>query len=125
MSAKTEPTTKKFGSGSRSVPHHSKKAQKWYPAEDIPENKTVSGPPRIFLDGRIEALDAPRQGRTVGEALVNFRGCSQAPVWAFVGRRKQQPLRRQSYYLAHQELEIKGDDHYETGKMQSIRESLS
>lgn len=31
MSAKVE--SKKFGKGTRSVPHHSEKAQKWYPAE--------------------------------------------------------------------------------------------
>lgn len=42
MSAKTEPTSKKFGKGSRTVPHHSEKAQKWYPADDAPANKKVS-----------------------------------------------------------------------------------
>ena len=42
MSAKTEHTSKKFGSGSRTVPHHSQKASKWYPAEDVPEKKQVS-----------------------------------------------------------------------------------
>lgn len=31
MSAKVE--SKKFGKGTRTVPHHSEKAQKWYPAE--------------------------------------------------------------------------------------------
>ncbi len=33
MSSKTAPTTKTFGKSTRSVPHHSEKAQKWYPAE--------------------------------------------------------------------------------------------
>ncbi|KIW81491.1 hypothetical protein Z517_04516 [Fonsecaea pedrosoi CBS 271.37] len=30
---------KKFGSGERSVPHHSQKARKWYPAYDEPQRK--------------------------------------------------------------------------------------
>ncbi|KLU84203.1 60S ribosomal protein L6-B [Magnaporthiopsis poae ATCC 64411] len=34
MSTQTEPTTKTFGKSSRTVPHHSQKAQKWYPATD-------------------------------------------------------------------------------------------
>lgn len=41
MSSKTDPTTKKFGKGERTVPHHSKKAQKWYPAEDEAKPKKV------------------------------------------------------------------------------------
>lgn len=39
MSAKVE--TKKFGKGERSVPHHSEKAQKWYPAEDDAQPRKV------------------------------------------------------------------------------------
>ncbi|KAL8413954.1 hypothetical protein RB594_005257 [Gaeumannomyces avenae] len=34
MSTQTEPTTKTFGKSSRTVLHHSQKAQKWYPATD-------------------------------------------------------------------------------------------
>ncbi|KAF2435154.1 60S ribosomal protein L6 [Tothia fuscella] len=37
----TEPKTKKFGSGERTVPHHTEKAPKYYPAEDIAKPKTV------------------------------------------------------------------------------------
>ncbi|KAJ2907007.1 hypothetical protein MKZ38_008575 [Zalerion maritima] len=33
--------SKKFGSSSRDVPHHSEKAKKWYPAEDDAERRTV------------------------------------------------------------------------------------
>jgi hypothetical protein len=36
------PTTKKFGKSTREVPHHSQKAQKWYPADDETKPKTVS-----------------------------------------------------------------------------------
>jgi large subunit ribosomal protein L6e len=36
------PTTKKFGKGERSVPHHSVKASKYYPAEDEKKPKKVS-----------------------------------------------------------------------------------
>jgi len=34
MSSSAAPTTKTFGKSTRSVPHPSEKAQKWYPAED-------------------------------------------------------------------------------------------
>jgi hypothetical protein len=37
----TEAKTKKFGSGERSIPHHSEKAPKYYPAEDVAKPKTV------------------------------------------------------------------------------------
>jgi len=37
----SEPTTKKFGSGERTIPHHTEKAPKYYPAEDISKPKTV------------------------------------------------------------------------------------
>jgi hypothetical protein len=43
MSAKAESQTKKFGSGTREVPAASQKAQKWYPADDEPQAKKVSG----------------------------------------------------------------------------------
>jgi len=33
--------TKKFGGGERTVPHHSEKASKYYPAEDLKKPKTV------------------------------------------------------------------------------------
>jgi large subunit ribosomal protein L6e len=40
MSAQeNKPTTKKFGKGERSVPHHSQKASKWYPAHIDPAAK--------------------------------------------------------------------------------------
>lgn len=39
MSAQVE--TKKFGKGTRAVPHHSEKAQKWYPAEDDAKPRQV------------------------------------------------------------------------------------
>ena len=42
MSAQeNKPTTKKFGKGERSVPHHSQKASKWYPAHIDPAAKKV------------------------------------------------------------------------------------
>lgn len=44
MSSKPGPTTKKFGKESRTIPHPSEKAQKWYPAEDEPKPKQVSLP---------------------------------------------------------------------------------
>lgn len=46
MSKKTEPTQKQFGKASRTVPHHSQKASKWYPATDD------NGPKAVSLDLR-------------------------------------------------------------------------
>ena len=37
----TAPATKKFGKSSRTVPHHTQRAQKWYPAEDDAQPKKV------------------------------------------------------------------------------------
>lgn len=42
MSQEEKPQTKKFGKGERTVPHHSQKAKKWYPAEDEKQAKKVS-----------------------------------------------------------------------------------
>jgi large subunit ribosomal protein L6e len=47
MPAKAETTkqasaSKKIGSSTREVPHHTEKAKKWYPAEDEPTPKKVS-----------------------------------------------------------------------------------
>jgi large subunit ribosomal protein L6e len=33
--------TKKFGKGERSIPHHSEKASKYYPADDVAQPKKV------------------------------------------------------------------------------------
>ena len=33
--------TKKFGKGERQIPHHSQKAKKYYPAEDVVKPKKV------------------------------------------------------------------------------------
>lgn len=37
----TKPTTQKFSKGERSIPHHSQKASKYYPAEDVAVAKKV------------------------------------------------------------------------------------
>lgn len=37
------PTTKTFGKSTRTVPHPSEKAQKWYPAEDEAKPRKVRG----------------------------------------------------------------------------------
>lgn len=39
--ADTNPTTQKFSKGERSIPHHSQKASKYYPAEDVAVPKKV------------------------------------------------------------------------------------
>lgn len=52
MSAKVE--TKTFGKGSRTVPHHSEKAQKWYPAEGDAQSRKVR-----FAIARLLMHDCP------------------------------------------------------------------
>lgn len=42
MSDSTVGKTKQFGKGQRTVPHHTQKAQKWYPVDDEPQPKKVS-----------------------------------------------------------------------------------
>jgi hypothetical protein len=40
--ADTKPTTQKFSKGERSIPHHTQKASKYYPATDVAVPKKVS-----------------------------------------------------------------------------------
>ncbi|KAK1975078.1 ribosomal protein L6e [Colletotrichum cereale] len=65
MSAKTESTTKKFGSSSRVVPAPSQKAQKWYNADDEPEAKKVRKAVRPW---------APRKTLQPGTILILLAG---------------------------------------------------
>ena len=37
----SKPTTQKFSKGERSIPHHSQKASKYYPADDVAVPKKV------------------------------------------------------------------------------------
>jgi hypothetical protein len=39
--ADNKPATKKFGKGERSIPHHTQKASKYYPAVDVAVAKKV------------------------------------------------------------------------------------
>jgi hypothetical protein len=43
MSSSTAPTSKTFGKSTRSIPHPTEKAQKWYPAEDEAKPRQVCG----------------------------------------------------------------------------------
>jgi len=43
--SKPAPTTKKFGKSSRSVPHHTEKASRFYPAEDLAKQRKVRARP--------------------------------------------------------------------------------
>lgn len=53
MSAKVE--SKKFGKGTRTVPHHSEKAQKWYPAEADAQPRKVRL--RFARDGNVPVVE--------------------------------------------------------------------
>ncbi|OLN88708.1 60S ribosomal protein L6-B [Colletotrichum chlorophyti] len=65
MSAKTESTTKKFGSSTRVVPAPGQKAQKWYNADDEPEAKKVRKAVRPW---------APRASLQPGTVLILLAG---------------------------------------------------
>ncbi|KAI1345138.1 ribosomal protein L6e-domain-containing protein [Xylariaceae sp. FL0016] len=58
-------TQKKFGKSTREVPHHSQKAQKWYPAQDEPKPKTVRKALRPWT---------PRESLKPGTVLILLAG---------------------------------------------------
>ncbi|KAF3012389.1 hypothetical protein G7054_g1008 [Neopestalotiopsis clavispora] len=59
------PTSKTFGKSTREVPHHSEKAQKWYPADDETKPRTVRKSVRAW---------APRQSLQPGTVLILLAG---------------------------------------------------
>lgn len=59
------PTSKKFGKSTREVPHHSEKAQKWYPADDEAAPKKVRKAVRAWT---------PRQTLQPGTVLILLAG---------------------------------------------------
>ncbi|KAI8947682.1 translation protein SH3-like domain-containing protein [Xylaria longipes] len=62
----SQPSTQKtFGKSTREVPHHSQKAQKWYPATDEPKPKKVRKTLRPW---------APRDSLTPGTVLILLAG---------------------------------------------------
>ena len=56
---------KKFGKSTREVPHHSQKAQKWYPADDDSQPKTVRKGIRAW---------SPREALQPGTVLILLAG---------------------------------------------------
>jgi len=117
MSAKTEHSTKKFGSGSRTVPHHSQKAQKWYPAEDVPQKKEIRkvqrpwAPRKTLQPGTVLILLA---GRFRGKRVILLKALDQG-VLLVTGPFKINgvPLRRVNarYVIAtSQKVDLKGVD---------------
>ncbi|KEZ44493.1 hypothetical protein SAPIO_CDS3506 [Scedosporium apiospermum] len=75
-----QPTTKKFGSSTRAVPHASQKAQKWYPTSDEPQKKQVRkalrpwAPRSTLQPGTILILLA---GRFRGKRVVLLKALDQ------------------------------------------------
>ncbi|ERT02875.1 large subunit ribosomal protein L6e [Sporothrix schenckii 1099-18] len=76
----TAPATKKFGKSSRTVPHHTERAQKWYPAEDDAQPKKVRkalrpwNPRKSLVPGTILILVA---GRFRGKRVVLLKNLDQ------------------------------------------------
>jgi len=122
MSAKTESSSKKFGSVSRTVPHHSQKASKWYPAEDVSEKKKVRKVARPWVarktlqPGTVLILLA---GRFRGKRVVLLKNLEQG-VLLVTGPFKINgvPLRRVNarYVIAtSQKVDLKGVDDKKLG----------
>ena len=65
MSSSAAPTTKTFGKSTRSVPHPTEKAQKWYPAEDEAKPRKVRKTQRSWT---------PRQSLVPGTVLILLAG---------------------------------------------------
>jgi large subunit ribosomal protein L6e len=109
--------TKKFGKSERTIPHHSQKAQKWYPVDDEPQPKKVRKsirPAKIresLQPGTILILLA---GRFRGKRVVLLKHLSQG-VLLVTGPFKINgvPLRRVNsrYVIATSaEVDLKGVD---------------
>jgi len=119
MSAATEAksSTKKFGKTERTIPHHSQKASKWYPAEDEAAPKKVRKsikahvPRSTLTPGTVLILLA---GRFRGKRVVLLKHISQG-VLLVTGPFKVNgvPLRRVNarYVIAtSQKLDLAGVD---------------
>ncbi|TLD23246.1 hypothetical protein PspLS_07550 [Pyricularia sp. CBS 133598] len=124
MSTKTEPTQKQFGKASRTVPHHSQKASKWYPAADDNGPKAVRkavrpwNPRKSLEAGTVLILLA---GRFRGKRVVLLKNLDQG-VLLVTGPFKINgvPLRRVNarYVIAtSQKVDLSGVD---TGKIDEV-----
>ncbi|KAI9738950.1 MAG: hypothetical protein M1818_005264 [Claussenomyces sp. TS43310] len=117
MSEATAHQEKTFGKSTRTVPHHSQKAKKWYPVEDDVQQKKVrksirpSSPRSSLTPGTVLILLA---GRFRGKRVVLLKALSQG-VLLVTGPFKVNgvPLRRVNarYVIAtSQKIDLSGID---------------
>ncbi|KAG8533449.1 uncharacterized protein KY384_002232 [Bacidia gigantensis] len=116
-SGKTEPKTKKFGKGQRTIPHHTQKARKFYPAEIEAKPKKVRKSIReaklrpSLVPGAVLILLA---GRFRGKKVIFLKHLSQG-VLLVTGpfRVNGVPLRRVNHkyvIVTKNKVELKGID---------------
>ncbi|CAI4216393.1 unnamed protein product [Parascedosporium putredinis] len=122
-----QPASKKFGSSTRSVPHASQKAQKWYPTSDEPQKKQP-GTVLILLAGRfrgkrvvlLKALDqgvllvtGPFKINGVPLRRVNARyviSTSYKVDVSGVDAKKIEEISQPKYFVGEKEKEKSGED---------------
>ncbi|KAJ4989153.1 60s ribosomal protein l6 [Stagonosporopsis vannaccii] len=72
--ADTKPTTQKFSKGERSIPHHSQKASKYYPAEDVAVPKKVRSQTRQIKARKTARPAKPRASLQPGTVVILLAG---------------------------------------------------
>ena len=88
MSSAAAPQTKTFGKATRTVPHSSEKAQKWYPAEDEAQPRKVRSCTSFHeFSGRPATILAKYREMHLVELRRNWHFAIWRPRWGQMGRK--------------------------------------